>query len=392
LEISCTRHIKNLFTRVYWREKKEKMNYKYFSSESVCSGHPDKICDQISDGILDEALSKDKQARVAVETLVTGNHITVAGEVTCKEPLDYESVIRKVVRGLGYDKDIYGFSHKSDVSVLIVPQSPDIAIGVDDGGAGDQGMMFGYAINETENLMPMPIMMAHALVKKMDELRIGELPYLRPDGKSAVSIEYVGGKPKQVDRVVLAVPFSEEISKDEAKFDLFAKVVEPTLEEYKMPIISIDDVILNGTGIWRIGGPKSDTGVTGRKIIVDTYGGMARHGGGAFSGKDPTKVDRSAAYATRYLAKNIVAAGLADRCEVKVAYAIGYKDPIAKSIETFGTEKKTIRVIEDFAWNLLELSVGGIINGLDLRQPIYQNTAAYGHFGWNAYPWENIVQ
>lgn len=364
----------------------------HFTSESVASGHPDKICDQISDAIVDAALSVDPMSRVAVETLVTTNRIVLAGEVTCVKKLDYEKIARSVIKSLGYDKKLYNFSHKSPISIYIHEQSPDIAVGVDDGGAGDQGMMFGYATNETPEYMPMPVALAHRIVEKMDEIREKKiLSYLRPDGKSEVKIIYENGRPIGVDHIVIAVPHDPKISNKKLKNDLYKKIVIPLCKAYKMVPPNSTNVIVNGTGKWDIGGPASDTGVTGRKIIVDTYGAFARHGGGAFSGKDPTKVDRSGAYAARYIAKNIVAKGLADRAEVRVAYVIGQREPLAKAIETFGTEKVTQSEIETFAWSLLDLSVLGIIKGLNLRRPIYQKTARYGHFGRNGFPWEKVI-
>lgn len=381
-------------TPLFWRgffKGGIKMNYSIFASESVCAGHPDKICDQISDAILDKAIKIDPYSRVAIETLVTKDHITIAGEVTCPKPLDYKRIARNMIKKLGYVKPEFNFTYNSPINVLVHEQSPDIAIGVDDGGAGDQGMMFGYAATETPELMPLPIMLAHALTKKMDELKLKELSYLRPDGKSEVSVKYENGKPIAVDKIVLAVPHDPGVEKEQIRKDLLEKAVIPVLEFYKQKPIKIDRVILNGTGKWEIGGPASDSGVTGRKIIVDSYGGMARVGGGCFSGKDVTKVDRSAAYGARFIAKNIVAGGLADRCEVQVAYVIGHKDPIAKAIETFRTAKKSQKEIEDFAWNLLDMSVKGIIEGLNLRRPIYKKTACYGHFGNKDYPWEKII-
>lgn len=367
------------------------MNYSLFSSESVCAGHPDKICDQISDAVLDAALKVDPHSRVACETLVTTNKLVLAGEITCSESLDYKSIARKVVNDLGFTKDIYHFGPKTDIEVYIHEQSKDIAVGVDDGGAGDQGMMFGYATNETPEFMPLPITLAHELTRKMDELAIKELPYLRPDGKSQVTVRYENGKPVSVEKIVLAKPHDPKIDKEEVKRELFNQAVLPLLERYHLPKVQEKDVIFNGTGVWEIGGPTSDTGVTGRKIVVDTYGGMGRIGGGCFSGKDPSKVDRSAAYAARFLAKNIVAQSLADRCEVQLAYAIGTKYPVGKAIETFGTGKKDQKVIEDFAWGLLDLSVGGINKALNLLRPVYQSTARYGHFGHEEYPWEKLV-
>lgn len=367
------------------------MNYSMFASESVCAGHPDKVCDQISDAVVDAAISKFPKSRVACETLVTTNKIILAGEITCPDNLDFEKIARDKVKELGFTKKEFSFDDKtSSVEVYIHQQSPDIALGVDDGGAGDQGMMFGYACNETEQLMPLPITMSHDLCRGMDELH-SKYSWLRPDGKSEVAIRYENGKPISIEKIVLAKPFDYSLMDNNgAKKILFEEVVKPIIEKYKMNLLPIEEIIFNGTGKWEIGGPTSDTGVTGRKIVVDTYGGMARLGGGCFSGKDTTKVDRSAAYAARYIAKNVVAAGLADRCEVQLAYAIGYVDPIAKSIETFGTAKKEQGIIEDFAWKLLGLSVEGINQGLNLRQPIYQKTARYGHFGNQNYPWEKI--
>ncbi len=366
------------------------MNYSYFASESVCAGHPDKICDQISDAILDAALSAYPKSRVAVETLVTKNHVTIAGEITCPKKLNYAKIARQVIKDLGYTDPILGFTFKSPIDVFIHHQSPDISVGVDHDGAGDQGMMFGYAVNETRQFMPLPIMLAHTLTQKMDELMAKKLTYLRPDGKSEVSVKYQTGRPTGVETIVLAKPHHPKISHDQVHHDLYRLAVIPVLKKFKLEMINEQYVILNGTGKWEIGGPASDTGVTGRKIIVDTYGGMARIGGGAFSGKDPTKVDRSAAYAARYLAKNIVAAKLADRCEIQLAYAIGIRNPIITSLDTFGTEHKPLSQIEKFAWKLLDLSVPGILSGLRLRRPIYLRTASYGHFGRDHFPWEQV--
>lgn len=365
----------------------------YFTSESVASGHPDKICDQVSDAIVDAALAIDPKSRVAIETLVTTDRVVLAGEVTCPTSLDYASIARNVIASLGYTNGIYHFSHHSPISVYIHEQSPDIAAGVDTGGAGDQGMMFGYACRETPELMPLPIVLAHRLVERLDEAREKKiLPYLRPDGKSEVKVGYEKGKPVIVEHVVIAVPHDPKTAKEQVKKDLIRHVIRPVLKQYGFVPPKNDCIVINGTGKWEIGGPASDTGVTGRKIIVDTYGAYARHGGGCFSGKDPTKVDRSAAYACRYIAKNIVAARLADRAEVRVAYVIGHREPIAKSVECFGTEKKTIKAIEQFAWKLLDLSVPGILEGLKLRRPIYQKTARYGHFGRDGFPWEMVLQ
>lgn len=365
----------------------------YFTSESVAAGHPDKICDQISDAIVDAALKIDSNARVAVETLVTTNRVVLAGEVTCKKKLPYEKITRDVIASLGYTKEIYNFSYRSPISVYIHQQSPDIAQGVDDDGAGDQGMMFGYASNETPELMPLPIILAHRLVELMDVVREKKLlPFLRPDGKSEVKVRYKNGKPQAVEHVVIAVPHNPKTSPAEVKKQLIKHVITPVLITYHLKIPPESMITLNGTGKWEIGGPSSDTGVTGRKIIVDTYGAFARHGGGCFSGKDPTKVDRSAAYACRYIARNIVAAGLSDKAEVRVAYVIGQKEPLMKSLELFGTEKKRKSIVEQYAWGILDLSVIGIIDGLNLRRPIYQKTARYGHFGRDGFPWEAVIQ
>ena len=368
------------------------MNYHYFTSESVAAGHPDKVCDQIADAVLDAAITAFPKSRVAVETLVTVNQVCMAGEVTCPEKLDFENIARKVINKLGYIDPILNFTDKSPINVYIHQQSPDIAMGADADGAGDQGMMFGYACNETKELMPLPIILSHQLVKAMDGLReTNKIPCLRPDGKSEVKVRYENGKPVAVEKVVLAVPHNQSVSKEELQKQLFKLVVKPVIEGYVFSITE-ENCILNGTGKWEIGGPATDTGVTGRKIIVDSYGGMARIGGGAFSGKDPTKVDRSGAYGARYVAKNIVANGLADRCEVQLAYVIGLAQPITVAFETFGTEKKEIKVIEYFAKNLLDLSVKEIIEGLNLRQPFYEKTASYGHFGRAEFPWEKVVK
>ncbi|KKP60727.1 MAG: Methionine adenosyltransferase, partial [Candidatus Roizmanbacteria bacterium GW2011_GWC2_34_23] len=362
-----------------------------FTSESVCAGHPDKICDQVSDAILDEAFKVDKYSRVAVETMVTKNFIALAGEVTTKAKLNYKKIAQQVIRGLGYTIPKLNFSDKSEIVVKIHTQSPEIAVGVDNLGAGDQGMMFGYASRETKELMPLPIMLAHRLAMGIDKLReTKRLPYLRPDGKTQVTVGYEKNIPKIIENVVLAVPHKEEVKLTQVKKDLYKLLIIPILADYGFKI-NIKQLIVNGTGVWHIGGPASDTGVTGRKIIVDTYGGMARQGGGAFSGKDPTKVDRSAAYAARYLAKNIIANKLADRCEVRLAYFIGAKKPVMQETETFGTEKKSAKIINSFASKLLDTSLKGIIDGLNLRRPIYFKTASYGHFGRDIFPWEKII-
>lgn len=368
------------------------MNYKIFTSESVAAGHPDKICDQISDAVLDEALKIYPKSRVAVETLVTKDHVVMAGEVTCPKKLDYEAIARKVIKDLSYTKNEYGFWFNSPIDVHIHQQSPDISQGVDTSGAGDQGMMFGYACEETPELMPLPIMLAHRLMMAKDEaMEKKKIKYLKPDGKSEVKVVYENGQPKAVTEVVLAVPHEEKIGNNRLEGDLYRLVVKPVLKKYGFEIEK-KDLVVNGTGRWVLGGPAADTGVTGRKIIVDSYGGMARIGGGAFSGKDPTKVDRSGAYGARFVAKNIVAAGLASRVEVQLAYVIGKREPLTKAVETFGTNKVSLEKIEKFAWNLLDLSPLGIINTLKLRQPIYRKAASYGHFGREWFPWEKIVK
>lgn len=363
-----------------------------YTSESVCSGHPDKICDQVSDAILDEAIKGDKYSRVAVETMVTKNFVALAGEVTTKTKLDYKAIAKRVIKQLGYTNPKLNFTPNSPIIVRIHTQSPEIAVGVDNLGAGDQGMMYGYATDETKEYMPLPIMLAHKLAMRMDKLReTKKLNYLRPDGKTQVTTTYEKSKPSKIETVVLAVPHDEKIDLDQVKSDLFKHCITPALKEYGFSI-NEDQLVVNGTGVWHIGGPASDTGVTGRKIIVDTYGSFAHVGGGAFSGKDPTKVDRSAAYAARYLAKNIVANGLARKCEVRLAYFIGAKKPVMQEVETFGTSKKSDKTIRSFMDKLLDTSLSGIIDGLNLRRPLYFKTASYGHFGRDIFPWEKVVK
>lgn len=369
--------------------------FEQFTSESVASGHPDKICDQISDSIVDACLQADANSRVAVETLVTTNKVVLAGEVTCAQKIDYEGIARETIRRLGYTRPEWGFSDQADIEVKIHQQSADISVGVDDGGAGDQGIMFGYACNETPELMPLPIMLAHQLVRNMDLAREnGEMPYLRPDGKAQVVVDYIDGQAKKVSTIVIAVPHDPQIDKAQLEADLWEKVIVKAVAKYlpKQVLVRKEiKLIINGTGVWEIGGPASDTGVTGRKIIVDTYGGMGRHGGGCFSGKDPSKVDRSAAYACRFLAKNIVASGMADRCEVRVAYVIGQAKPISFDLETFGTGKVDDEEIKDYAHSLLDMSVKNIIKKLDLKHAHFAHTAAYGHFGREEFSWEKLV-
>lgn len=365
--------------------------YKKFTSESVAAGHPDKICDRISDAILDEALIQDPNSHTGIETFVTRNFVLVGGEIKSNAKIDYSKIVRDTIKKLGYSNPIYDFTDKAEIKILVHQQSNDIALGVDSGGAGDQGMMFGFAANQTNEMMPLPISIAHRLTQTLDQVREKNIiPYLLPDGKSEVTIGYEGGRPKSIEKVVLASAHKPKITNKQIKQDLYKYVVSPILAEFGYKI-SPQNLIVNGTGIWTIPGPTSDAGLTGRKIVVDAYGGYGRAGGGAFSGKDPTKVDRSAAYAARYIAKNIVAAKLADSCEIQVAYVIGQREPITTALETFGTERKKLSVIEDFAWKLINLSVPGIIATLDLKRPIYQETSAYGHFGRNDFPWEKVV-
>ena len=363
----------------------------HLTSESVCAGHPDKICDQISDAILDYALSKDTNSRVAVETLVTENLCVLAGEVTSKTNVPYEKIARSVIKDLGYTDRRFKFTYKSPVKIHIHSQSSEIACGVDEMGAGDQGMMYGFACDDGSNFMPLPITLAHGLTQQIDSVRTkGILPYLKPDGKAQVTIAYENDKPKQVEKVVLAVPHDEDVELFQVKEDLHEHVVLPVLQKYGLRG-NKKNLVVNGTGVWHLGGPASDTGVTGRKIVVDTYGGIARVGGGAFSGKDPTKVDRSGAYAARYIAKNIVALRLAKRCEVRLAYVIGHKRPVMQDVETFGTENKSLKFIHAFVNKLIDTSVAGILKKLKLQRPLYFHTAAYGHFGRNGFPWEELV-
>jgi S-adenosylmethionine synthetase len=356
-------------------------NKHLFTSESVTEGHPDKIADQISDAVLDAVLTEDPTGRVACETLLTTGLIVVAGEITTNAKLDYTQIARETVRDIGYTRAKYGFDCDTcGVIIAMDRQSPDIAMGVDKEGAGDQGMMFGYACNETPELMPMPILLAHQLTRKLSEVRKeGVMEYLRPDGKSQVSVEYVNGKPARVDTVVISSQHSDSVTNEQIYDDVMNHVIRNVVPGEMMD--GNTKFHINPTGRFVVGGPQGDTGLTGRKIIVDTYGGMGAHGGGAFSGKDPTKVDRSACYMARYIAKNIVAAGLAERCEVQLAYAIGVADPVSVLVDTQGTGKINEDTLSDLVREHFKLTPRGIIESLDLRRPIYKKTAAYGHFG-----------
>lgn len=384
------------------------MSRKLFTSESVTEGHPDKICDQISDGILDAILDQDPNARVACETSVTTGLALVTGEITTTCYVDIPKVVRRTIEQIGYTRAKFGFdSHTCAVLSSLDEQSPDIAMGVDMAleakkgevtdeqiesiGAGDQGMMFGYASNETPEYMPLPIALAHKLTRRLSEVRkSGQMDYLRPDGKSQVTVEYVDGKPVHVDTVVISTQHSPDVDQETIARDVMNQVILPVIpEEY---LNDKTKYYINPTGRFVIGGPQGDAGLTGRKIIVDTYGGMARHGGGAFSGKDPTKVDRSAAYAARHVAKNLVAAGLADKLEIQLAYAIGVARPVSITVDTFGTGKLSEEALVELVDQHFDLRPAAIIRNLDLRRPIYQQTAAYGHFGRTDLdlPWERL--
>ena len=364
-----------------------------FTSESVCSGHPDKICDAISDALLDAAVESDSHSRTGIETVVGANRICLFGEIKTTATLDYERIVRDKIKHLGYTVPAWGFSYQDSVlSNNIHQQSPDIAVGVDDGGAGDQGMMFGYANCETDQFMPLPIALAHALTKRIDEMRsTSSISWLRPDGKAQVTVRYRDGQPVGVEKLVAAVAHAEEVSADEVREDVIRRIFKPVLSSFGFDLPAANNIVVNGTGVWHIPGPDSDAGLTGRKIVVDTYGGYARVGGCAFSGKDPSKVDRSGAYAARYIAKNIVAAGLATKCEVGLAYVIGQARPLMQTIETFGTATASEQALYDFKDKIIDTSVKGIIDKLDLQRPIYSPTSAYGHFGNPDYPWEKII-
>jgi len=369
-----------------------KVSSRLFTSESVCAGHPDKICDAISDAIVDAALAQDPKSRTGIETVAGANQISLYGEIKTKAKIDYEQIVRDTVKRLGYTIPAWGFSQESIFSNDIHEQSPEIALGVDQDGAGDQGMMFGYACKETPELMPLPIALAHALTRRIDDMREkGTLKWLRPDGKAQVTVRYEDNKPVAVEKLVAAVAHDEDQSAADVRADVIEHIFKPVFKKYGFDLPADEHIVVNGTGLWHIPGPESDAGLTGRKIVVDTYGGYARVGGGAFSGKDPSKVDRSGAYAARYIAKNIVAAGLADACEVGLAYVIGHPKPLMQTIETFGTAKVSEAKLYAFKDKLIDTSVRGIIDTLDLARPIYSQTSAYGHFGKENLPWEKIV-
>jgi len=368
----------------------------YFTSESVSEGHPDKLCDQISDAVLDKCLEKDAESRVACETYASTGMVLVGGEITTEAFVNIQETVRNLVKKIGYTKSDYGLDYESmGVINIINSQSPDISQGVTSGqgiykeqGAGDQGMMFGFATTETRELMPAPIMYSHKLLQKAADIRhSGDIAWLRPDSKSQVTIEYENGVPKRIDAVVISHQHDPEVDHKEIEDTIISKVIKPVLEPTGL-IDSSTKYYINPTGRFVIGGPFGDTGLTGRKIIVDTYGGMGRHGGGAFSGKDPSKVDRSAAYMGRYIAKNIVAAGLCTKCEVELSYAIGVPFPISVMVDTFGTGKVPEYKIEEAVKSVFDLTPAGIIRDLDLKKPIYLDTATYGHFGNNKYTWE----
>lgn len=372
------------------------MSKTVFTSESVCAGHPDKICDAISDAIVDAALAQDPNSRTGIETVAGANKIALFGEIKTKAKLDYQRIATEKIAELGYTLNTqhdWGFGPESEFSNNVHQQSPEIAIGVDQDGAGDQGMMFGFAINETPELMPLPVALAHALARRIDEAREQKvLTWLRPDGKAQVTVAYEDDKPVAVEKLVLALAHDEAITPEAVREEALRQIVTPVLEKYELELPKDEDIVINGTGLWHIPGPDSDAGLTGRKIVVDTYGGYARVGGGAFSGKDPSKVDRSGAYAARYIAKNIVAAGLATKCEVGLAYVIGQPKPLMQTIDTFGTATVSQEELEAFKDKLIDTSVKGIIDTLDLRRPIYAQTSAYGHFGKPDLPWERIQQ
>ena len=364
----------------------------YFTSESVTEGHPDKLCDYISDSILDECLKQDENSRVAVETFASKNNITIAGQITSNATIDIEKIVRNKIKEIGYDNAETDIDYRTcDIFINITKQSSDIAMGVDVGGAGDQGIMFGYASNETENYMPYAINMAHKLSLKLTEVRkSGEIKAIRPDGKTQVTVEYEDNKPVRIETILISTQHTDEITQEQLKSDIIEKVINKVVD-----LNMIDEntkIYVNPTGRFIIGGPLGDTGLTGRKIIVDTYGGYSKHGGGAFSGKDPTKVDRSAAYMLRHIAKNIVANGYADKCEIQISYAIGISEPISININTFGTSTKTEEELVEIINKNFDLTPKGIIEYLNLRKVKYTDTTNYGHFGKENLPWEKIIK
>ena len=364
----------------------------YFTSESVTEGHPDKLCDTISDTILDAYIKQDKNSRVAVETFASGNEITIAGQVTSKGQVDIEKLVRNKIKEVGFDNAKTDMDYRTcDIHINITKQSPDIALGVDIGGAGDQGIMFGYASDETKEYMPLAINLAHKLAHRLTQVRKdGIINYLRPDGKTKVTVEYEDDKPKRIETILISTQHNEEIDQEHLKKDIKEKVINVIIP--KKLIDENTKIYINPTGRFVIGGPLGDTGLTGRKIIVDTYGGYARHGGGAFSGKDPSKVDRSAAYMLRYIAKNIIANGYAKKCEIQISYAIGMKQPLSVYIDTFGTATIPENEIIELIRNKFDLTPDGIIRYLDLKQPLYEKTTNSGHFGKKDLPWEQIIK
>ncbi|MGM9876546.1 MAG: methionine adenosyltransferase [Bacilli bacterium] len=366
-------------------------NY-YFTSESVTEGHPDKLCDYISDSILDECLKQDKNSRVAIETFVSANTVTIAGQITSTARLKIGELVREKIKEIGFDNENTDIDYRTcKIQAEITKQSPDIAMGVDTGGAGDQGLMFGYACDETEVYMPYAIEMAHKLSKKLAEVRkTREIPYLRPDGKTQVTVEYENDKPKRIETILISTQHLDNISMEDLKRDVIEKVICTTIPKEMMD--KDTKIYINPTGRFVIGGPLGDTGLTGRKIIVDTYGGYSRHGGGAFSGKDASKVDRSAAYMLRHIAKNLVANGYAKKCEIQVAYAIGMKEPLSICVNTFGTSEKTEEELVNVIKDKFDLTPEGIIEYLGLKEPIYTKTTNYGHFGKDNLPWEKIIE
>ncbi len=366
-------------------------NY-YFTSESVTEGHPDKLCDYISDTILDECLKQDKNSRVAIETFAANNTITIAGQITSTARIKIGEIVRERIKEIGFDNEETDIDYRTcKINADITKQSPDIALGVDVGGAGDQGIMFGYACDETENYMPYAIDMAHKLSKRLTDVRKNkDIPYLRPDGKTQVTVEYEDDKPKRIEAILISTQHLDTVSNEEIRKDIIEKVIKNVVPENM--IDENTKIYINPTGRFVIGGPLGDTGLTGRKIIVDTYGGYARHGGGCFSGKDASKVDRSAAYMLRHIAKNIVANGYAKKCEIQVSYAIGMKEPLSICVNTFGTSKISEEELVDIIKNKFDLTPDGIIEYLDLKQPIYTKTTNYGHFGKPELPWEKIIK